>query len=203
MAKPRFKAGDKVKVRSLESLKKEFGTDCTGAIPMDCSFVKPMFRYCGKEVVIEEVFSSSGDNIYTIEGDTWNFNEKVFEIPNQSIVIYRKDNKVYAVNKATGETGVAICCPEDEFDFKIGADIAYERLMGRKEPPKEREPKEKFYNAEVVCVDDSGKYFEKGKIYKVKNGIIYDRYGKPDRYRFKSLKELNNWYISQFIEVKR
>ena len=49
---------------------------------------------------------------------------------NECIVIYRKDNKVIALDKTTGKTGIAKCSPEDEFDFGIGAKLAFERLTG-------------------------------------------------------------------------
>ena len=49
---------------------------------------------------------------------------------NECIVIYRKDNKVIALDKSTGEKAVAKCSPEDKFDFKTGAKLAFERLTG-------------------------------------------------------------------------
>lgn len=47
------------------------------------------------------------------------------------ISIYRKGNKVIALNKITREKGVAKCSPEDEFDFDIGAELAFNRLMDK------------------------------------------------------------------------
>lgn len=55
--------------------------------------------------------------------------EKVKEKSNESIVIYRKGQEVIAVDKSTGETAVAKCSPQDTFDFKVGAKLAFERLM--------------------------------------------------------------------------
>lgn len=56
-----------------------------------------------------------------------------FEIVNnERIEIYRKGNQVIALNKATGEKGVAKCSPEDEFDFMVGAQLAFERLTSLK-----------------------------------------------------------------------
>lgn len=53
---------------------------------------------------------------------------------NETIVIYRKDNEVIALDKATGKKAIAKCSPEDTFDFNIGAKLAFERLMnGNKE----------------------------------------------------------------------
>ena len=47
----------------------------------------------------------------------------------ECIVIYRKGNEVTAMNKSTGKKVKAICAPEDVFDFKTGAKLAFERLM--------------------------------------------------------------------------
>lgn len=61
----------------------------------------------------------------------------------EMIVIYRKDNKVVALDKATGKEGVARCAPEDTFDFETGAKLAFKRLVGEDtaEPVKPEEPK--------------------------------------------------------------
>lgn len=47
-----------------------------------------------------------------------------------TIVIYRNDNKVVALDKSTGEKAEANCNPADEFDFRTGAKLAFNRLMG-------------------------------------------------------------------------
>lgn len=54
--------------------------------------------------------------------------ELVERKPNECIVIYRKDSDVIALDKRTGEKSIAKCSPDDEFDFNIGAKIAFERL---------------------------------------------------------------------------
>lgn len=61
----------------------------------------------------------------------------------EMIVIYRKDNKVVALDKATGKEGVARCAPEDTFNFETGAKLAFKRLVGEDtaEPVKPEEPK--------------------------------------------------------------
>lgn len=48
----------------------------------------------------------------------------------ETIVIYRNDNKVVALDKSTGEKAEAKCNPADEFDFRTGAKLAFNRLMG-------------------------------------------------------------------------
>ncbi len=48
---------------------------------------------------------------------------------NECIVIYRKDQKVIALDKYTGKKAEATCNPADDFDFEVGAKLAFERLM--------------------------------------------------------------------------
>jgi len=91
----------------------------------------------------------------------------------ETIVIYRKDDKVYALDKVTGEKVSAKCHPDDEFDFKKGAEIAFNRLLG-KEPEK---PKE-LYNGKVICLDTGGYcFYTKGKIYPFKDGVLTTDFG--------------------------
>lgn len=52
-----------------------------------------------------------------------------------TIVIYRNDNKVVALDKSTGEKAEANCNPADEFDFRTGAKLAFNRLMGEDAKP--------------------------------------------------------------------
>lgn len=66
---------------------------------------------------------------------------------NECIVIYRKDNKVIALDKTNGKTGVARCNPIDEFDFNVGANIAFARLM---KPEQQEEPKKVTANDEFA-----------------------------------------------------
>ena len=52
--------------------------------------------------------------------------------PKQEIHITRKNNKVHAILKENGKVikcAVAKCHPEDEFDFKVGSKLAYDRLF--------------------------------------------------------------------------
>lgn len=48
----------------------------------------------------------------------------------ECIVIYRKGNEVIALNKVDGLKAVARCNPKDKFDFKTGAKLAFQRLVG-------------------------------------------------------------------------
>ena len=71
--------------------------------------------------------SCSVGKVFTVE-------EKYFDLvrkaKQETIVIYRNDNKVVALDKTTGKKAEAKCNPADEFDFRTGAKLAFNRLMG-------------------------------------------------------------------------
>lgn len=52
----------------------------------------------------------------------------VFKTKNFNAVIYRDDRKTIAKDKDNGKTAIAICSPEDTYDFMTGAVIAMARL---------------------------------------------------------------------------
>lgn len=71
-----------------------------------------------------------------------------------TIVIYRNDNKVVALDKSIGEKAEANCNPADEFDFCTGAKLAFNRLMGEDAKPDNgvREVKRKAKVGEYIKV---------------------------------------------------
>ena len=113
----------------------------------------------------------------------------------EKIIIYRNGAEVVAKNTATGKTGIAKCNPADEFDFNTGARLAFDRLTA-KEP---EQPK--YYNHKVVCVKAKTPMFTTGKIYEVKDGYLRNDCDGCEAYRVKSIKELNEHQISDFIEL--
>lgn len=89
-----------------------------------------------------------------------------------TIVIYRKDNKVIALDKSTGEKAEANCNPADEFDFRTGAKLAFNRLMGEDVKPDNgvREVKRKAKVGEYIKIIDAKPLlisYENGEIFRV------------------------------------
>lgn len=118
----RFKAGDKVRVKKF----KERPSTWNSGGKMD--------HLMGKVVKIKHTVNS----IYAVHDSKkdcdWFFREDDLDPVNETIVIYSKDREVIAVDKTTGEKAIARCNPADEFDFRIGAKLAFDRLMsGNKE----------------------------------------------------------------------
>lgn len=116
------------------------------------------------------------------------------------------ENKVIATDLTTGVKAEAKRNPTDDWDFRKGAALAFDRLLEKTKP----------WNGRVVCVEDknAGPFFVKGKVYTVKNGVIYDEYSNYGHYFLvKSVDDLNQkmrefgnrssscaW--AQFIEYK-
>lgn len=105
-----------------------------------------------------------------------------------TIVIYRNDNKVVALDKSTGEKAEAKCNPADEFDFRTGAKLAFNRLMGEdvKIDNGVREVKRKAKVGEYVKIVDAHPYlipYKNGDIFKVistsKTGVVIEKDGTP------------------------
>lgn len=116
----RFKAGDKVRVKKFKERPSYWNWD------------GKMDHLMGKVVKIERTVSSR----YVVHDSKndydWVFRDDDLEPVNETIVIYRKDREVIAVDKTTGEKAIARCNPTDEYDFRVGAKLAFERLTSLK-----------------------------------------------------------------------
>lgn len=87
------------------------------------------------------------------------------------------------------------CHPDDRFDFKVGAKIALDRLVGcKKEEPK-------YYNGKMVCVNDAGfSFYTTGKIYKFVDGVFHDDTGSKSN-PVKSFEEWQKVSLAKWLEV--
>lgn len=109
-------------------------------------------------------------------GKVFAVEEKYFDLvrkaKQETIVIYRNDNKVVALDKTTGEKAEAKCNPADEFDFRTGAKLAFDRLMGEDVKPDNgvREVKRKAKVGEYIKIVDAKPFlipYENGEIFRV------------------------------------
>lgn len=100
------------------------------------------------------------------------FSDMLKKVGSETIVIYRNDNKVIALDKSTGEKAEAKCNPADEFDFRTGAKLAFNRLMGEDVKPDNgvREVKRKAKVGEYIKIVDAMPWmipYKNGDIFKV------------------------------------
>ena len=100
------------------------------------------------------------------------FSDMLKKVGSETIVIYRNDNKVIALDKSTGEKAEAKCNPAAEFDFRTGAKLAFNRLMGEDVKPDNgvREVKRKAKVGEYIKIVDAKPLlipYENGEIFRV------------------------------------
>lgn len=193
----KFKVGDKVVVRSWDDMEKEFGLNGRGNIDVRCGFTPEMRHLCGKVVTIKSITTSGLAYRIKEDSEAFYWSDSMFEPDHKMIVVYAntEGKKVVAIDKSTGEKAEAYCHPDDGFDFKIGAVLAFERLRGRMERVKK--PHER-YDGEVIFIKENPMLngFTIGKIYKVKNGVIKNDNGGLMNFKKK-------FFNIGFAEVKR
>ena len=105
-------------------------------------------------------------------GSTFEVVPRFFEkVKPKTIVIYRKDQSVIALDKTTGKTAEARCNPADTFCFMTGAKLAFERLTSTRE----------LLNTKICIthIDDDTALcgLTVGRIYKIKGGKFVDDKG--------------------------
>ena len=150
MVKRKFKVGERYKSKMLLD---------NGAV-IEITEINGDFVYY-KDVVRE----TTGRKVFEIGSI---FSDNLEKVESENIVIYRKDNKVIALDKSTGEKAEANCNPADEFDFRTGAKLAFNRLMG--EDNGVREVKRKAKVGEYIKIVDAKPLFnsyKNGDVFKV------------------------------------
>lgn len=162
MGKRKFKVGDRVKV------KKNTVTLNIRTLG-ECGTVKKLLTNNSYSVEFDRFVGGHDCKGFAKYGYGWNCAEDALDLvkhQNETIVIYRNDNKVVALDKSTGEKAEAKCNPADEFDFRTGAKLAFNRLMG--EDNGVREVKRKAKVGEYIKIVDAKPLFDS-----YKNGDVF------------------------------
>lgn len=154
MEKRKFKVGERYKSRMI----------------LDNAAVIEITKINGDFVSYKDVVrETSGRKMFEIGSI---FSDNLEKVGSETIVIYRNDNKVVALDKSTGEKAEAKCNPADEFDFRTGAKLAFDRLMGEDVKPDNgvREVKRKAKVGEYIKIVDAKPVlipYENGEIFRV------------------------------------
>lgn len=130
------------------------------------------------------------------------------ELIGDNKIVITTDGKTTTARLYDGEKVIkaakAKCSPEDRFDFKIGAKIAFDRLVDNeiKNPCK-------YYNGIVVFSEDTGD-FKKGVLYVFRSdGGVEDFFGNPVfsggqkvTHAYNSFNDLEGFYGDIVTEIK-
>lgn len=192
----RFKVGEKVRVKKFKER------------PRHWNSYGDMDHLMGKIVKIEGIASFGRYAVYDSKASyIWHFDENDLEPVNETIVIYSKDREVIALDKLTGEKAIARCNPTDEYDFHVGAKLAFERLTKGKSDKvqlSELKPgetfkigKHDFIVLEHVGSGSATKVISKGFM---AENIVFDRDSKD--YNTSNLKKVIERDIQPIIEAE-
>ncbi len=115
----KYKVGDKVKVRSWESMKKEFGLNKNGSIKCrteEVCFIEDMKEYCWEIVTIKEAIN----NIYKVKEDSeiWNFTDDMFETVDFDWEAFKNPDNKIAVHCKTEKEAKDFCKQMHEHGMK-------------------------------------------------------------------------------------
>lgn len=133
----KYKLGDKVRITTDKSKSTEW------------NYEGMMDKWLGKVMTIRECHVFEDCTTYRMKEDIaercggWNWHEEMIDglaeestKPKHSITI-TSDGKtttaVFTVDGREVKKGIAKCSPEDKFNFKTGAELALERMWGKKE----------------------------------------------------------------------
>ena len=181
----KYKVGDKVRVRADLQQGGKYSMEHGSTN----SFVSEMMPFRGKTVTIRAI--SCGEYIIE-ELKLYHWTDEMFEPVNNQKIVITTDGvetlaRLYDGNKVV-KSASAKCCPEDEFDFKFGANLAFERLMSEEKPKVEEKPVEKpkyevgqYYEHDGMCGKGIFKVTKiEGKTvhYEIVEGIKKDTPGK-------------------------
>lgn len=170
MEKRKFKVGERYKSRMI----------------LDNAAVIEITEINGDFVSYKDVVrETSGRKMFEIGSI---FSDNLEKVGSETIVIYRNDQKVIALDKTTGKKAEAKCNPADEFDFRTGANLAFNRLICEdvKSDNGVREVKRKAKVGEYIKIVDAQPWmipYKNGDIFKVistsKPGVVIEKDGKP------------------------
>lgn len=75
----KFQKGDKVRIRTWESMEAEYGLDKQGDIKCKCAFVRSMKIYCGKIFTVSSIYSYCDRLKFKEDSGLWTFYANMVE----------------------------------------------------------------------------------------------------------------------------
>ena len=168
----KYNIGDKVRVRRDFADRSYYMEDKANS----WCVTDGMLELRGRVVTINEATPGG----YHIEEFCCWWTDEMFEgkVNDKKIVITTDGAETIArlyEGKKVVKSATAKCSPDDKFDFGIGAQLAFERLVETT-----AKKKDEYYNGKVVCIAPCGG-FTVGKVYTFVNGRVTDDdgYGRP------------------------
>ena len=160
----RYKVGDRVRITTDKSKSNKWNSK------------GEMDKWLGKVMTIKYVdwdYYEMEEDYDEHEGVGWFWYEEMIDgLADERKIVITTDGEITKARLYNGKklekTATAKCSPEDEFNFKIGAELAFERLF--------EEHTDKYFTGKAVYIGDACLKIRRtrGKVYEFKNGFYYD-----------------------------
>lgn len=179
----KFTVGDRVRIKRFRTTPDNWNSE------------GKMNHLMGKVVEIVGVWNDGSTyRIYDEQySQSWCLHDTQIEPVNEVIVVYRKGNRVIALDKSTGNKAEARCCSEDTFNFETGAKIAFGKLFA--EPL--FEPKPTYYNGKIIFTKGDT-IFKTGHIYEIKDGNL--KHPRDSHALLPSFNDYNKFYSIEDVK---
>lgn len=159
----KFNVGDRVKCLAVSNYS---FCPCYGTV---MQFVPPMLYRVKTDV---EKCTCDKDGYWNfLEHELTAATDEYEKSSNSMKIVITSDGKttlarLYDGNKVV-QRAEAVCSTDDKFDFRFGAELAMERLMGYDEK------KPTYFSGKVVCVEkNEHRAYTVGKVYEFKDGRV-------------------------------
>lgn len=189
----KLKVKDKVRIKTLREIKKEFTGNPREGYDSADSFLPEMYEYAGEVVTIIKIVDNS--IIIKEDPERWYYSHDVIKekawdktIGQPTVVMHLIRGNKTIVKLSNGKVGIAKCSPEDEFDVYEGLRIAAARAYGKelfeteeiKEVEKVKEVKRVACEGEYIKLTNPDQYttckgFDKNQIVRVIH--VYEKKG--------------------------
>lgn len=182
----KYKIGDKVKMKDKMPHR--------GFRPSE------MNKFEGKIMTIANTgFLPFIGDYYQMKEDifAWLGEEDIDRLIDEHKVVITTDGKTTTAKLYDGKKFIkeatAKCSPEDEFDFKIGAELAFRRVL--------EVTSQKQFTGKAVYTSCSDHGLTRGKIYKFVDGYFWDDYNRKRPYSNGGYSE-NDLEFGGFLPIK-
>ena len=193
----KFKLGDKDKFINRENdLPPYFGEVVASYRKSDYNFYSVETRILEKKD--SPVYISAEESDLEKVGD-FNNNNNNKATPNQKIIIERKNREVSAKfykNNNLVASSTAICHKEEDFDFALGAEMAFDLLTSKEDFLLNAKEEEKTLNMKFLCCSAWVVGLTRNKIYEIKDGKFKNDKGVefPTDKKLYSREDLENYF---------
>lgn len=206
-----YKVGDKVKVRTWESMEREFGLNLIDNIETPLTFVKGMKKHCGCTLTISRI-NQAGNYYVNEDGNAYQWSDEMFEPVEQLLTpdeVWKWLCEHYCDSTfdEVFNDDYLRAADDDVYFYDMVCKLTFTEVTEKVSSYVNEQKKPKGLNMDIVCIKSKSGHFAEGKKYEVRDGYFItdtgDKYGNGthNEHPYASLDGINADLNSKFIEL--